>query len=183
MARFVSRFGKYRHGARRGRYMVLADGQRQELQAELYAIFQPGRNILTEQEIQFGIKSMVHKGLPFDRDNEEIFSPRSRISGFDSLQAQDQYDWSDEEREIVETALRKSPHFGADHLELIPAPVAAPWQTYDVDGVETIILVAKATGMVDESLAYERENANRLEVIEALTAEPETEPTVVVDAS
>lgn len=181
--RFASRFAKYRHGIRSGRFMVLADGQQQELRRELIAVFKPADQILTEAETQFVMKNMVHKGLPIDRDTEEHLSPRSRISGFDTVLAQNEFDWTDEEREIVEQKLLTSEHLGSDHIELKPEPAALPWPTYNTDDAETIAIIAKTIGLVDQALRYERENANRPEVIEALENEPVTEQAVVVDAS
>lgn len=164
--------------------MVLADGQRQELVRELIAEFIPGPRILTEDEIQWAVKNMVHKGLPIDRDTEEHFSPRSRISGFDSVQAQFENNWTDEERKAVEQKLLTSEHLGSDHVQLIPEPAAIPWPTYDNDSPEQIILIAKATGLVEAALSYESENAKRIEVLKGLVETPaDVEPPVVVDAS
>lgn len=182
--RFASRFANYRHGVRTGREMVLQDGQRQVLQTTLVAAFQPAKLILTEDEIQIAIKDLPHMGLPIDRDTEEHFSPRSRISGFDSDEAQKENDWTDEERVLVEKKLLESPHLGSDHIELKPVPVAIPWPTYDRDTVEQVVMIARATGLVEQALKYEAQNANRAEVLEALSEEPELEEApVVVDAS
>lgn len=182
--RFCSRFKNYRHGVRGGRVMVLADGQQQILVLELSAKFKPANQILTEDEIQFAIKNFVHAGLPLDRDTEEHFSPRSRISGFDSLLAQEENGWTDEERELVEQKLLDSPHYGSDHRVIEKEPAARPWPTYDGDSVEQIVMIARATGLVEASIEYELENAKRSEVIDALREEPASEERpVVVDAS
>lgn len=181
MARFASRFAKYRFTARNGRDMVLADGQRQELTRELRVKFD--RLTLQEDEIKFAIRNMVHKGLPIDRDTEEHFSPRSRISGLDTFRAQEFYGWTDEEREIVEEKLRTSIHHGTDHIELVPVPTALPWPNYSTTPLEELVAIAKAIGVVDQALAYERENQNRPEVLEALSEEPVEEDVVVLDAS
>lgn len=180
--RFVSRFKNYRHGVRAGRLMVLADGQRQEIVRHLSAKFLPAAQILTEDEVQWAIKNMVHKGLPIDRDTEQFFSPRSRISGFDSFQAQQAEGWTDEERQLVEQALLNSAHNGSDHVQLVPEAAVIPWPTYDTDSPEQIVLIAKATGLVEATLAYESENAARAEVLEGFAPEAVEAP-VVVDAS
>ncbi len=182
MARFASRFAVYKHGARNGREMVLADGQRQTLVRELFIEFD--QNTLNNEERQFAVDNMVHKGLPIDRDTEEHYSAWSRISGFDSHDAAARLDWSDEEREIVEQALRNSIHYGSDHIELIPVPAALPWATYEsIESVEELVSIAKAIGAVESAIKYELENRNRPEVLAALRDEPVEEDEVVLDAS
>lgn len=182
--RFASRFLKYKHGVRKGREMVLATGDKQILVSDLFVAFKPGNQILTEDEIAFAMKAMVHHGLPLDRDTEEHFSPRSRISGYDTVQAQEENEWTDDERLLVEKTLLNSPHKGSDHIELKAEPAVIPWPTYDGDKLEQIVMIARATGLVEAALKYERENANRAKVIEALSEEPEAaEAPVVVDAS
>ena len=188
MARFASRFGKYSHGVRNARLTVSGydpTGReiKQEIVRELMAVFTPARQILTEHEIQIAIKDMVHKGLPQDRDTEELFSPRSRISGFDSFRAQDENNWTDEERELVEETLRKSHHFGTDHIELIPEPAVRPWPTFDTDDPELIVAIARATGQVEAALAYERENQSRTDLIESLEEAPQVDTPITLDAS
>lgn len=181
MARFASRFGSYRHGIQNEKWRSLHDGSEHKTHNEIIAVFD--QLTLTEDEVQFAIKGMHHKGLPIDRDTEEHFSPRSRISGFDSEKAQAENGWSDEERELVEQKLRESHHYGSDHIELVPQPAALPWPTYDNDGAEQVVLIARATGLVEEAIAYERENRNRDEVLVALKEEPVEEKAVVLDAS
>lgn len=181
MARFAARFANYRHGIQNEKWRSLHDGSEHKTHEEIFAVFE--QNILTEDEVQFAIANMHHKGLPIDRDTEEHFSPRSRISGFDSVQAQEANGWTDADRELVETKLRESHHYGADHIELIPVPAALPWPTYDRDDPESVVLIARATGLVEAAMAYERENAQRQEVLVALSEEPLEEKAVVLDAS
>lgn len=44
-----------------------------------------------------------------------------------------------------------------------------PWATYDGMDAAQVVSTAQATGLVDETLAYERENAKRPAVLDALT--------------
>lgn len=168
MARFAAKFGQYRHGIRNGRWMVLEDGQRQELTKELIAVFR--RGILTEDEMQQAIRGMVYNGLPIDRDTEEHFTPRPRISGFDSFESQNFFGWTDQERELVEHVLRTSPMNGQEFIELTSAPAAKPWPAYDELGnAEQILSIAKSIGVsLDDVVKYERENQNREEILEVL---------------
>lgn len=179
MARFVAKYAGYRHGVRTGRFMVLADGQRQELSKDLVAKF--ARGVATEDEIQLAVVSLNHNGLPHDRDTEEHFSPRSRISAFDTQQAQVANGWTDEERELVEYTLRNSPHNGVEFIEVTEAPVTGkPWATYD--STEPW-LVAEIAAMVrvplEQVAAYERAHQNRPEVLASLVPIAEEEGDIV----
>lgn len=185
--RFASRFGAYKHGARGASTRVIGhDNVGQPITStvvqELRAEFVEARYLLTEDEIMQAITSMVHTGLPIDRDTEEHVSARSRISGYDTEIAQQEQGWTDEEREIVEQALLKSVHLGSDHILLKATAVPVPWPNYDTDDLETIKLIATRAGLVDAVRAYERQNANRPEIFELFT-EPEAEEPLVVDAS
>jgi len=187
VARFVAKYAKYRHGVRTGRFMILADGQRQELSKELFAKFD--RAGISEEEQNLGISSFIHNGLPEDKDTNEHFSPRSRISVFDSQRAQEMNGWTDEEREIVEMVLRNSPEYGRELIEITPKPVDKPWPAYDeATDPQQIVSIAKSIGISLEQVAeYERQNANREKVIKAVEAaqafsEEEDGPEVVIEA-
>lgn len=188
MARFVAKYAKYRHGVRTGRFMVLGDGQRQELAKELFAKFE--RSVPREDEIKIAITQLQHTGLPIDKDTEEHFSPRSRISGFDSEAAQERYGWTDEERELVEQVLRSSDAYGREFLEVGDEVYssAKPWQNYDnITDAFTIVDLVKLTGVpVEQVIAYEKHNANREDVLEALEryrkGDKDDEEVVVIQA-
>ncbi len=86
------------------------------------------------------------------------------ISGhyFDSVVAQEQNRWTDDEREEVEETLlalfKRQPEYG----HLVEAPKAAlPWPTYDDTPRDRIVEMAGLLGLVGEALAWEQENANR----------------------
>ena len=186
--RFASRFGNYRHGARAARNQLLghnpSGGAITTLTVpELSAGFVEAKFVLTEPEIQVAMRALPHRGLPIDQDTNEHATPRPRISGFDSFQAQAQNGWTDEEREIVEQALLSSPHLGTDHILLEAVKAQKPWPTYDEDSPEQIVLIARAIGLVDEAITYERENAARTEVLVELAAGEPIEAPVFVDAS
>lgn len=170
MARFASKFLNYKHGIRNGRWVV-EDGLQREVTREILAEFKP--NILTEPEIQQAIVGMTHRGRPVDRNTEELFSPRHRISGLDTELMQAELQLTDEERELVEKRLRESQHFGQDHIELIPEPAVIPWANYDELGIEQILVVIDAIKVpVEDVIAYELEHQNREELLELLRAQP-----------
>lgn len=187
MARFVAKYARYARGVRPGREMVLADGQRQVLQKELFVQFQPN-GMLTEDEIRFGVENLQHHGLPIDRNTEMHFSPRSRLSGFDTEQAQQALGWTDEEREYVEEALRSGSEYGMEYVEIPATPLSKPWATYDTTDVKKIVSIAEAMGLpLADVLAYEKANANRPAVLllieDALSvAEAPPEAPVVIEA-
>jgi hypothetical protein len=83
---------------------------------------------------------------------------------FDSEAAQEQGGWTDEERESVEQAIlklsREQPYLVAPVVIEIPA-ATKPWPSYDEQTAKEIVAVAAGTGLVDEALAYERENKSR----------------------
>ena len=164
--------------------MVLADGQRQERTKHLQVKFR--RGLLSETEEDFCVEYFVHTGLPEDRDTEMLFSPRSRISGYDSKEDQIQNGWTDEERELVETALRNSYAYGDEFVELTKVAAVKPWPTYDTTPVESIVDIAQAIGIpLADVLVYEKENAFRLEVLEAVgyvLLNPEEETELVIEA-
>ena len=186
--RFASRFGKYRHGARAARNQFLghspSGGTLTTVAVpELAAKFIDAKLILTEPEIQAAMRSLPHRGLPIDQETNEHATARPRISGFDSYAAQAENGWTDEEREIVEQALLASPHLGTDHILLEAVKAQKPWPTYDEDSPEQVVSIARAIGLVDEAITYERENAARVEVLVELAAGEPVEAPVFVDAS
>jgi hypothetical protein len=183
---FASRYRIYRHGIRNvggptGVTLTAGGAATVVAAREIYAEFEPAEHILNEAQIQQAIRLMSFPGQPIDQDTNTHVHPRHRLSAFDSVRAQEMYDWTDDERELVEERLLKSVHIGTDHVLIEAEPAPLPWPTYDTDDVEFILIVGKKTNQVDEVLAYERENQKRPEVLNGFS-EPEEAPTVV-DAS
>jgi hypothetical protein len=102
---------------------------------------------------------------------------------FDSVVAQEQEGWTDEERIEVEQSLielfNRIPAFGS----LVSTPKAAlPWPTYDDTDRAKIVEMATMLGLAAETLAYEGENKNRstitgplAEIVAKETADAEAE--------
>lgn len=90
---------------------------------------------------------------------------------FDSAEAQKTHGWSDDERETVDTVLRRICRERPDYVQEVVAvhvPAPLPWATYgQSDAVEAAEFAVKL-GLVPETLRFERENLNRPVVIEAL---------------
>lgn len=164
--RFVSKSANLRIPIRNQVEMNLASGAKEVITRGLTALFQ--KNILSPSEVDIGVASFRHTGLPIDRDTETHISPRHRISGFDTELEQERLGWTDEEREIVEQKLLADPANGIDFIHLTPAAIPAPWPTYDTTAEVDIVTIAKATGTVENALVYEKANAKRAAVIAAL---------------
>lgn len=180
-ARFVSKYGAYRHIIVPEKASLNFDGVSIVTRKGLTAKF--SREYTTSEDIALAMKTFTFPGLPEERNTEQPIHPKFRISTFESLTAQETYGWTDEERLLVEETLRNSPENGREFIEAVPEPAAKPWPTYDATDVDQIPEIAVATGVVEETLAYERENANRAEVIEALEEVPVEEEEIVLDVS
>lgn len=188
--RFASRHRQFRHGARIGESMVLANGKEQVIEKHLSAVFSPAGQILSEDEVKYALDNLVFHGLPIDKNTNSHASPCVRLSGFDTEKAQAENGWTDEERAIVEDALRGSEVFGQDFIEIPAQRVQKPWATYDDTPVAKIISLTEAVGVgLDEVLAYERQNQNRDSVVflleDALGHQPsveEQDAPVVIEA-
>lgn len=185
MARFIAQFANYSHGIRNPEFMILANGKTQDLVRGLEANFE--RGTLTEDEVQFGLKTFKFRGLNIDTTTNEHESGRNRLSGFDSLDAQIMNGWTDEERELVEKTLRNSPYIGNAFVELVAPPAVMPWPNYpNVESPEEIVKVALSIGLdLNEVLRYEKENRNAAPVVNALEdaiAGVPQEETITVEA-
>lgn len=181
MARYVAKYARYVFTARPNREMVLADGQRQELQSALHCRFQPWD--VTEYEFDKALETFKFKGMPSaeaviidGQYGEPVTDPRYRLSSFDtSTQG-----WTEEDEEFVINRLDSHSDNGTDFIRVDPPALQPPWPNYDQ-------LVAGGRGKTNESVAaeivrlvgdlgldaedvahYERLNRNRKEVLDAL---------------
>ncbi len=170
------------------REMVLATGDKQVVQQGFSAgPFVHGD--VTEWEHEIALKHWKGqlRGLT---ENEDA---RWRLSSFDTEDAAKRFGWTSDEKAKFEQVLRD--HAGTDYIIVDKPRLAAPWPTYDkqtsVVGKRTIeLVVAKVTETVldlgldpEDVIRYERDNANRAEVISALESlkprgEDEPEPLI-----
>jgi hypothetical protein len=87
---------------------------------------------------------------------------------FDSNVAQEEKGWTDDEREAVEYSLQKTAKeqpYLVSLVEIEVIPAAKPWPSYDDQTAKQIVEVAAATDLVEQALAYERENKSRSTLI------------------
>lgn len=136
----------------------------------------------TAEEVDFARRSFIHRGTPLEEDGvtpADIYTPSShrRFSTFDTeaFQAQHAHEgFGDDEREAMETFLLAQPDHGPWYLRVPePKPLPAPWPNYDVFAGTAAELVARVREDgydVATVVAYERANAARQDVIDALEA-------------
>lgn len=113
----------------------------------------------------------------------QIFNPETgemtetadiRGGFYDSVSAQSQFGYTDEERQAIEQKLREVAQRRPDFVQEIVAqhvPATAPWQTFDQMEPVEIVKAAKTLGLVPEAVRYEREGQARPEVLEPLEAD------------
>ena len=181
MARFVSQYLKYAHGIRDGvpAHMGLGGKMIPEV-TRLEAEF--SHDAITPKDAFFAKANLNFSGMPEDEAGHEI-DPVYRISVFDSEAARLARGWSVEEEELVVEKLRSANENGSYFVEITPDPIEKPWNNYDETAPDKIVEIAKLVNAdLEQVLAYEREHANRLGVIDALQEEAEVEPTEVVRA-
>lgn len=90
---------------------------------------------------------------------------------FDSVVAQEQNGWTDEERELVEKQLILTSNRWPEAVQVVQrAAAVAPWPTYDSMHHSKIVQFAVDLGLVEQALVYEQENKNRESVVAGLTA-------------
>lgn len=109
--------------------------------------------------------------------------PFGRVGTFDTKEAQDEYDWTDEERLYVEGIMDSAS--GVYFVRADYPALAAPWPNYDSilgdeeEAAERIARKVEEDGYDPRLvLSYERQNLNRETVVAALLilAEPDEEP-------
>ncbi|GIV03974.1 MAG: hypothetical protein KatS3mg015_2804 [Fimbriimonadales bacterium] len=180
-ARFISRYGAFSVGVQSQITENFATGKQRVIQKRIDANFH--NRLVTDEDFAVALGAFQFPGLPEDFDTNSHVSPRYRVSVWDSEWARENEGWTDEEIDLIIETLRRDPGLGTDFIELTPRPTEAPWPTYDESDLETIIAVVQATGIDPERvIAYERENANRKEVLDALLGVEADDDLVVVNA-
>lgn len=128
---------------------------------------------------------------PLTNEMDEMETFRGGVYDVDAMAEYNE--WSDEIREAVIRRLDKLCKDRPDMIErvdyVIP-PAEKPWPTYDTMADELeIVQIAGNLGLVEKTIAYECENANRAALVELLKEklaekpdpEPEQEPVVAVE--
>jgi len=154
-------------------------GERVYQQRGITADFKWAGRGLPEWAKQQALEHFKFTGLGHNED------PMQRLSFYDTDAEAVVHGWDAETKSEVEELMQKKQndaYFEAQRPRLTP-----PWPNYDkVKNVKALASMVADLGIdVSYAIEYERENANREEVIaafEALTAEPEVEEEVEVTA-
>ena len=178
--RFISKFGKYGTVIRRDLVEYYASGASKVVQTPINAMFQEGQLLPHEREL--ALTRFSFNGSYQEIDEVTTVAPDYRIGIFDSIQAQMDHGWSNDERKLVEDALVTNAELFPNDLMLVPETVIPPpWPRYDSFEGSLDKLIAKITDdgyVLADVLAYERANQNRENVIDALEQMAEDEAVV-----
>lgn len=121
---------------------------------------------ITPEEEAEALKAFNFSGIP------EGVNPLTTLGVWDSLVYQRSHGLTDEQRFEVENNLReKGKAQSWARFIIVDAPSAPkPWPTYDEDEPDDIVAIAQRLDLVDATVAYERENGKREDVLEPLGA-------------
>lgn len=176
--RFVSKYAKYMLHARRQIVESYATGESRVIQKQLLAVFEVG--LVNAEERALARSHFSFNGFAQEQDLVTIVEPDARISAFDSRLAQAQNGWTDEERELVERELiENARRLPEDLIVMEEIRLAPPWPNYDrfTGDVSQLLMKIEDDGYdLDATLAYERENQNRSDVIYMLEKASELLP-------
>lgn len=145
--------------------------------------YHPGRHLITREGIQAQFRSgdftlrekkqiedrFYFNGLgTYEGDNMTPLDVGFRIGTFDT----DMQGYDEKTKAFVEEKMQESMYFGNDYILLELVRLPAPWPGYDkLRSPKKIVELVDETGSdVEDVIAYERENANRGDVIDALEA-------------
>lgn len=101
----------------------------------------------------------------------EGVDPRTRLSIFDTVAAQRENNWTDEEREFAEDRLLNAPgRLGNEYIRIEEKQAELPWPSYKTfNSPERIVSFMREGGVDPEVvLTYERENQNREDILDAV---------------
>lgn len=173
--RFVSKYKRYTVVFQREIVEHYATGQSRELQPYLGCAFDLYGS-MTPHEVVVARTAFSNYGLPTEVDNVTLIDPLYRFSVFDTELFAKEHGLDDAKREEMEAFLLSRPEYGGDYIMVEEPRLAPPWPTYDdfrgVRGLPTAAAIAKKVSEdgfnVDDVIAYERQNANRSDVITEL---------------
>lgn len=184
--RFISKYRAYSLVVQRTKSPEWAFAHGVKAQPGIVADFQQAGRGLSPWEIDEAARVFDFTGVSAGED------PINRLSFFDTELHGDAYGWDKATREKAEKRLMSGESFGTDYIVVERPKLVAPWPSYDnltVHGRRTEQIVAEKVAEIAREggydvasvVAYERENANRPKVIEALEAlatEDEPEPLI-----
>lgn len=175
--RFISKIRKYQIGFKADVTNHFATGESQVIQPLWNCEFDPFRS-LNPWEVEAANARFVNTGLMLELDGHTTIDAMDRYSVFDTHDAQKHWGLTDAQRVELEEHLQNNLSHGVYYIRVDAPVLAPPWPTYDsfrgVKGTPTAQRIAEKVledgydvGVV---LAYERQGANRTEVLDALEA-------------
>lgn len=180
-ARFLSRYSNFSVGIQSLVREAYGTGESKTLKPRIDAQFHKG--LVTDEDLALALQTFQFPGLPFDNEKNEHVSPRYRLSVWDAGWAQETEGWSDEQIELIVEKLRKDPGNGVDFVEVAAKRAGEPFPNFDELSIEDVLRVVKIAALDPASVvAYELENQNRQELIDALQGVTAGDDSVVVQA-
>lgn len=168
--RVIARYGRYAVQVRPRVTEAYATGASRVIQRDLVASFHEGG--LSPEERALAKSSWSFNGFYQEQDEVTQVEPDYRIGVFDSIQAQNDAQWTDEERQSVEQELvRLAIDYPNTLLIIADERIAPPWPNYDAFTGSLNALCKKVMEdgyPLEAVLAYEEENQDRAEVVVAL---------------
>lgn len=181
-ARFISRYGDYSVGVQSFSPERLGhQGEMVPVKPRIDAQFH--RSLVTDDDFAIALQSFHFPGLPFDEERNQNVSPRYRVSVWDSEWARENEGFSEDEISLIISKLRSDPGLGVDHIEVAAVRAKEPIPNYDTLSIDDILTIVKLANVDPETVvAYERENADRQELIDELLGVTAGDDAVVVQA-
>lgn len=175
--RFIAKYKRYVIVFQREIVEHFATGESHEIKPYLGCEFDLFGS-MRPHEVEAARKQFSNYGLPTEVDGMTLIDPLYRFSVFDTeLYAKEKNLDAAKQRELEEFLLGRH-ELGSDYILVEDPVLAPPWPTYDdfrgVRGLPTAAAIAKKVAEdgypVDDVIAYERQNANRSDVITELEA-------------
>jgi hypothetical protein len=180
-ARFLARYGNFSVGVQSLVREHFGTGESRVLKPRIDAQFQHA--LVTDEDLAVAVQSLHFPGLPFDNDLNQNVSPRFRLSVWDSEWARVNEGFSEEQIEQIIEKLRQDSGLGVDFIEVAAKRAAEPFPNYDTLAVEAILDIVGVANLDPEVVvAYEVENQNRKELVDALQGVTAGDDAVVVNA-
>lgn len=168
--RVIARYGRYAVQVRPQITEAYATGHTRVIQGQLIAHFHEG--LITPEERAIAKQRWSFNGFYQEQDEVTQVEPDYRIGLFDSTVAQAQQGWSDEDRRVVEDELvRLSIEYPTTLIVVTQEQALPPWPNYDLFTGSLNDLCRKVVEdgyPLEGVLAYEEENQDRPEVVQAL---------------
>jgi len=177
--RVLARYGRYMVQVRPQISEAYANGAVKVTQTPLLAEFREG--LMTPEERALCKQSWTFNGFYQEQDEVTPVEPDYRLGLFDSIKAQIDNGWTDEERRLVEEALERTAVREPNSVIVVhEARLEPPWPTYDsfTGSVNELCTKIAEDGYdLETVLTYEEENQDRPEIVAAfrqLIADRET---------